>query len=184
MNLYRTVLLSYLTAVSIEKPIETVKELLESNHRHIHFAGEVTESLKNSSRQEYRDMYEKIKQNDWIVDMSRLNETRQDFEAGIGSYMVKTYTIYFINSVAIKKTGKPLYRRIKEPIVTGKSSNILPKNGPLTRTFEKYILRAFDHGVFMKLRYHYQLREGKIHKTPKVSYVQSNFCYRCTFGLW
>ena len=160
INLYRTVLLSYLTAVSVEKPINTVRELIDSDYINFHFDDERTHMLKNSPREEYREMYRKITRNNWIVDTTNLQEARKYYLAGTQSFQVKSYNYYWLNSVSIKKTGKTIYRQIKEPILNAPSSIILPKNGPMTKTFEKFILRAFDHGVFKKLRYHYQLREG------------------------
>ena len=41
VNLYKTVLLSYLTAISFEKPIDTIKELLESDLNMYHFYREL-----------------------------------------------------------------------------------------------------------------------------------------------
>ena len=160
MNIYRTVLLSYLTAISVEKPINTVRELIDSDYINWHFAGEITQMLKDSPGEEYREMYEKATKYDWIVDNNRMDQTRRDYLAGTQSFQVKSYNIFWLNSVAIKKTGKPLYKLSKEPCITAQSSIIVPKNGPMTKTFEKYISRSFDHGVFKKLRYHYQLREG------------------------
>ena len=160
MNLYRTVLLSYLAAISVEKPIDTVRQLIESDNKIFHFAGEITESLKDSPREEYRDLYRHASKNDWIVDGSRLHEVIGLIDAGLEAFMYKSFNYDWINSIAIKKTGKPYYRRIKEPLVTSMSSNVLPKNGPMTKTFEKYTLRAFDHGIFKKLKYNYQLRDG------------------------
>ena len=116
--------------------------------------------LKDSPGQEYREMYEKASKNDWIVDNSRMDQVRKDYLAGKESFQVKSPNYKWLNSAMIKKTGKPIFRQIKKPFMTAQSSIVVPKNGPVTSTFEKYISRSFDHGIFKKLRYHYQLREG------------------------
>ena len=162
MNIYRTVLLSFLTAISVEKPIDTIRELIDSDYINYHFDGEITDMLKDSPGQEYREMYEKASKNDWIVDNSRMDQVRKDYLAGKESFQVKSPNYKWLNSAMIKKTGKPIFRQIKKPFMTAQSSIVVPKNGPVTSTFEKYISRSFDHGIFKKLRYHYQLREGKV----------------------
>ena len=51
-----------------------------------------------------------------------------------------------------------------QPIITSPRSIVLPKNGPYTATFDKFIVRAYDTGLLHKAKYQYQFRDGKYSK--------------------
>ena len=67
MNLYKTDLLSFLTVKKYEKPIETIKDLLESDLIKYHFYDESFFLMKDHPRKEYRQLYKQVSNNGWIV---------------------------------------------------------------------------------------------------------------------
>ena len=89
-----------------------------------------------------------------------MQEAIQKRAMGEGSYMIPSFDYSAQSSIEIKKLGKPKFRRIREPYKLLPDSFLLPKNGPYTPTFDKFIMRAFDHGLFKKISYKYQFREG------------------------
>ena len=89
-----------------------------------------------------------------------MQEAIQKRAMGEGSYMIPSFDYSAYSSIEIKKLGKPKFRRIREPYKLLPDSFLLPKNGPYTPTFDKFIMRAFDHGLFKKISYKYQFREG------------------------
>ena len=107
-------------------------------------------------------MWAKITKDNTFVEggMIEMQEAIQKRAMGEGSYMIPSFDYSAYSSIEIKKLGKPKFRRIREPYKLLPDSFLLPKNGPYTPTFDKFIMRAFDHGLFKKISYKYQFREG------------------------
>ena len=68
-----------------------------------------------------------------------------------------------------------------QPIITSPRSIVLPKNGPYTATFDKFIVRAYDTGLFHKAKYQYQFRDGKYLKYFPNHLDLSTFFSRCNW---
>ena len=163
MNLYKTELLTHLAAPTFEKPIDTIEDLMKSDLRKYHMKVALVFMLENHPRPELREIYKQAFDNGWLYDLTGENIQRVNNEVRNG--LASTFTLrslfkfYLTNDI---KAGKEISMRdVKEVLSYEMASINLPKNGPLTKTFEKFILRAFDHGLFEKVKYKYQFREGK-----------------------
>ena len=179
---YRTVLLSHLTAISFDKPIESVLELAESDLTVLHLKDQrILETMKNSAKPGWKKLYEKAVKNGWIIDMSMKNIRNVEilYSKGQGVYLFDNQDINWRASQQIKKLNKKLFLRIKEPIITSPRSIVLPKNGPYTATFDKFIVRAYDTGLLHKAKYQYQFRDGKYSKYFSNHLDVSTFFSRC-----
>ena len=163
MELYKQVLLSHLTTVSFEKPIDTVQELVDSDWQAFHFQDEnILQILKNSLRKDLQNMYAKVMKNNWIADNKNISIARKRIYKGQDSLLVNTQPLYWLSTKQIKTIGKPLHRRFKDPLLLSARSLVLPKNGPLTPTFGKFITRAVDTGLFQKIKYKEIIKEDLI----------------------
>ena len=162
---YRAVLLSHLSAISFDKPIESVLELAESDHRVLHFQDQrLFEMMKVSAKPGLKELYEKTAKNGWIIDMRNYTQQGRIYNSGQGGHLLDKQDINWRASQQIKKLNKKLFLRIKDPIITSPRSIVLPKNGAYTATFDKFIARAYDTGLLHKTRYQYQFRDGKSSK--------------------
>ena len=162
MNLYKTDLLASLTAKTFEKPIDTVKELLQTNLKVYQYDDQSFHQLKDHPRKEFRELYKQSIENDWILSSSQYPMGRQQMYEGEAAQLGPRYYFNYFLSNDIKDGKGIRFRLLKENIQSAPSCIPLPKNGPLTRTFNKFILRAVDHGIFQKLNYYYfQIPEGK-----------------------
>ena len=162
MNVYKTDLLSSLTAISFEKPIDTVKDLLEKDIKVYHYADETYYLLKDHPRKEYRELYQKVTDRGWIItDIAQIPLVIKSTYDGEGSFMSPDFTFHFFMTNDIKEGKGSLVRHTKEIYRSDPSCLTLPKNGPMTRTFDKFILRGVDHGLFQRIRNKYQLKLGK-----------------------
>ena len=90
MNIYKSLLLSHLTAISFEKPIETVQELVDSDSvQAFHFQDEnILQILKYSLRPDLQNMYKKVMENNWIVDNKNISIARKRIYVGKDSLLV------------------------------------------------------------------------------------------------
>ena len=177
---YRTVLLSHLTAISFDKPIESVLELAESDVRVLHFQDKrLFETMANSAKPGLKELYEKTVRNGWIIDMRNFTQQGRIYNSGQGGHLLDMQDINWRASQQIKNLNKKLFLRIKDPIITSPRSIVLPKNGPYTATFDKFIVRAYDTGLLHKAKYQYQFRDGKYSKYFSNHLDFSTFFSRC-----
>ena len=162
MNLYKTILLSHLTAKSYEKPIDTVKDLLDSDLRIHIFNDESSHFMKNDPRKEYQKLYTRVLENGWMVnDMAKVPPYLKSVYDGKASFMAPKFCWDSFLKRDIQTGRGILLRRVKEVYRSSPSSLTLPKNGPMTKTFGKFIVRAVDHGLFQKIEHQYAIREGE-----------------------
>ena len=162
VNLYKTVLLSYLTAKSYEKPIDTIKDLLESDLKKYHFNDESFYLMKDDTRKECRELYALGLKNGWVVNsMSEMPKVLKGLYGGKHSFMSPKMDFNAFLKDDIEKGRGILIRKLTEEFRSFPRSFTVPKNGPLTRTFEKIIMRAVDHGLFLKIVYQYNFRKGE-----------------------
>ena len=54
-----------------------------------------------------------------------------------------------------------LLQQVKEVYKLSPASFFLPKNGPMTKTYAKFIMRAVDHGHFQRITNQYSLTDSK-----------------------
>ena len=162
MNFYRTILLSYLTAVNYDQPLENLNDLVESDLTTYIFKDENDIQLADSPRESEKLLWAKTQKEGSLVDFSmpEFQIALAKVNNGEESYLMPMYDYSSRSTRDIKKLGQPLFRRLKEPFRLLPNSFLLPKNGPFSPTFDKFIMRAFDHGLFKKISYKYQLREG------------------------
>ena len=167
MNLYKTDLLSSLTAKSFEKPIDTIKDLVKSDIKKFHYKDESFYQLKDHPRKEFRELYEQVSENGWVVSsIAQIPMVLQNMYNGKGSFMSprESFHYYMTNDIKMGKANEFKTLRIVKEIYRSKpSSVVLPKNGPITKSFDKIIMRMVDHGLYQKIVYKYSFRQGKIH---------------------
>lgn len=169
MNIYKSLLLSHLTAISFEKPIETVQELVDSDSvQAFHFQDEnILQILKYSLRDDLQNMYKKVMENNWIVDNKNISIARKRIYVGKDSLLVNSQPLYWLSTKQIKTIKKPLHMRFKDPLLLSARSLVLPKNGPFTGTFGKIIARATASGLFQKIKYKEIIKEDQIARLGK-----------------
>ena len=157
---YKNVLLSHLTSIEYEKRIETAKELVESDLiLYTYNDKRFLDNLKNSGR--FKDIYQKVIDNGWIVDGTNHSIWFDAISKGQDAGSIDIIAYNYIVSQPIQKSNKKLFLMIKDQVFYNPRSLVLPKNGPMTATFTKFISRAFDTGLFHKIKYQYQLRDGE-----------------------
>ena len=158
--LYRNVLLSHLTATEYEKPIETAQELTESNLILYTFSDKrLLDNLKNSAT--FQGVYQKVMDNGWTIDGTNTSLFIQAMLNGKEAGAMDITGYYNVVSKQIQKMNRKLFLMTKDQVYSYPRTIVLPKNGPITGTFAKFISRAFDTGLFHKILYQYQLRDGK-----------------------
>ena len=157
---YKNVLLSHLTAIEYEKPIETAKELAESDLiTYTYNDKRFLENMKNSAT--FKDLYRKVIDNGWIVDGTNHTVWYNAISKGQDAGAISISGYNYMVSRQIQRLNKKLFLMSKDRVFSYPRSLVLPKNGPMTATFTKFISRAFDTGLFHKIKYQYQLRDGK-----------------------
>ena len=117
--------------------------------------------MKDDPRKEVRDIFQKISDKGWIVmDFAQLQFVTEQVYEGKGSNLGFTHTTLFYMTNDIKGGKGSLIRIVKEVYRSDPGCLTLPKNGPMTRTFDKFIMRGFDHGLFQRIGNQYYLTEG------------------------
>ena len=162
MTMYKSLLLSHLTAISFEKPIETVQELVDSDTvQALHFQDEnILQIMKNSVRDDLQNLYKKVMKNNWVFDTKNISIARKRIYVGKESLLVNTQPYSWLSTKQIKTIGKPLHMRFKDPFLLSARSLVLPKNGPFTGSFGKFIERATASGLFQQIKYKEIIKEG------------------------
>ena len=157
---YKNVLLSHLTSIEYEKRIETAKELVESDLiLYTYNDKRFLDNLKNSRT--FKDIYQKVIDNGWIVDGTNHSIWFDAISKGKDAGSIDIIAYNYIVSQPIQKLNKKSFLMIKDQVSSYPRSLVLPKNGHMTATFAKFISRAFDTGLFHKIKYQYQLRDGE-----------------------
>ena len=156
---YKNVLLSHLTSIEYEKRIETAKELAESDLiLRTYNDKRVLDNLKTGT---FKDVYRKVIDNGWIIDATNYRLWFKDIIEGRNAGSLDVIGYNYIESQNIQKLNKKLFLTTKDQVFSYPRSLVLPKNGHMTATFAKFISRAFDTGLFHKIKYQYQLRDGE-----------------------
>ena len=161
--MYESVLLSHLTATTYENPIETIQEMVDSDLTVYHIIDKILfEKMQTSQRPGFKEMYHKMIRNGWGIEYKNYSIMEQAFYNGQGGHTMDAQHYNWEASRQIKRLNKKLFLKIKGPYISSPRSVTLRKNGPMTATFDKFIRRAFDHGLFHKIKYQDQLIGRKV----------------------
>ena len=105
-------------------------------------------------------LYKKVMKNNWIFDNKNISIARKRIYVGKESLLVNTQPYSWLSTKQIKTIGKPLHMRFKDPFLLSARSLVLPKNGPFTGSFGKFIGRATASGLFQQIKYKEIIKGG------------------------